>query len=66
MSTRPDFAGMATSELRAYILSNRDDKEALHVYLDKLHDENPEPQTYDPEEDVSEAIAQYLESKKQH
>ncbi|MEO1296818.1 MAG: hypothetical protein AAFW75_13610 [Cyanobacteria bacterium J06636_16] len=64
MSTRPNFVSMALPELRDYILANRHDREALHVYLDKLHAENPEPRTYGPEENVSEAIARYLENKK--
>ncbi|BAY79910.1 hypothetical protein NIES25_63980 (plasmid) [Nostoc linckia NIES-25] len=39
MSVKPDFATMTTSELRAYVLEHRDDEEALHAYLDKLHAE---------------------------
>jgi hypothetical protein len=35
------FVTMSKSELRAYVLEHRDDKEALHAYLDKLHAKNP-------------------------
>jgi quinol monooxygenase YgiN len=37
MSAKPDFATMSKFELRAYVLEHRDDREALHAYLDKLH-----------------------------
>ena len=41
MSVKPDFTIMTTLELRAYILANGDDEEALQTYLDKRHAENP-------------------------
>ena len=56
---------MTTIELRAYVLQHRDDKEALHVYLDKLHVENPSPRVYKPEDSVAEAIAEYLKDRRQ-
>ncbi|MFN6571911.1 hypothetical protein A6770_22670 [Nostoc minutum NIES-26] len=64
MSVKPDFATMTTIELRAYILEHRDDEEALHAYLDKLHAEKPSSRIYRPEEDVAEAIAEYLKDKR--
>jgi hypothetical protein len=63
MSVKPDFATMTTIELRAYVLDHRDDEEALHAYLDKLHVEKPSSRVYQPEEDVAEAIAEYLKDK---
>ena len=65
MSVKPDFITMTTTELRAYVLQHRDDEEALHVYLDKLHTENPSLRVYKPEDSVAEAIAEYLKDKRQ-
>ncbi|MGM3306889.1 DUF6887 family protein [Anabaena sp. WFMT] len=36
---QPNFQGMSTKELRAYVLSHRDDEEAFYVYVDKLNAE---------------------------
>ncbi|MBD2513795.1 hypothetical protein H6G93_01980 [Nostoc sp. FACHB-973] len=63
MSVKPDFATMTAIELRAYVLEHRDNQEALHAYLDKLHAENPNSQVYSPEDNVAEAIAEYLKKK---
>ncbi len=65
MSLKPDFATMTTLQLRAYVLEHRDDEESLQVYLDKLHSENPNSRVYKAEDNVSEAIAEYLENKRQ-
>ena len=32
------FEAMSRQELRAYILENREDEEAFHVYMDRLKD----------------------------
>lgn len=63
MSLKPDFATMTTIELRTYVLKHRSDEEALHAYLDKLHAENRSSQVYRPEDNVAEAIAEYLKNK---
>ena len=63
MSAKPDFATMSKFELRAYVLEFRNDKEALHAYLDKLHAENPSSRIYQPDENVAEAIAEYMQYK---
>jgi hypothetical protein len=63
MSAKPDFATMSIIELRAYVLGHRNDEEALHAYLDKLHVESPRSRVYQPEDDVSEAIAEYMQLK---
>ena len=65
MSVKPDFATMTTVELRTYVLEHRDDEVALHAYLDKLHAENPNSRIYTPEDNVAEAIADYLKHRKQ-
>ena len=62
MSIKPDFATMTTIELRAYVLEHRDDEEALHAYLDKLHTKNPSSRVYKPKDSVTEAIAEYLKN----
>jgi hypothetical protein len=40
------------------------DEEALQVYVDRLHAENPSSRVYKAEDDVTEAIAEYLDSKR--
>lgn len=65
MSVKSNFEMMTKTQLRAYILEHREDEEALHAYLDKLHAENPNPQVYSPEDNVSEAIAEYVKHRKQ-
>lgn len=56
---------MPTPQLRAYVLEHRDDEEALQVYLDRRHAENPNSRVYKAEDDVAEAITEYLKSKQQ-
>jgi hypothetical protein len=65
MSAKPNFMAMTKAELRAYVLEHREDEEALYVYLDKLHTENPNPRVYSPEESVADAIAEYMKSREQ-
>jgi hypothetical protein len=42
--TKPNFQAMTTSELRAYVLANREDNEAFHVLSDRIR-ENGKPIT---------------------
>jgi hypothetical protein len=37
--SQPNFQGMSTKELRAYVLSHRDNQEAFYIYVDKLNTE---------------------------
>jgi hypothetical protein len=37
--SKPDFKTMNRKELHAYVLAHREDEEAFHVYVDKLHAE---------------------------
>ncbi|MEG3439251.1 hypothetical protein V0288_19150 [Pannus brasiliensis CCIBt3594] len=55
---------MSSLELRAYVLAHRDDEIALQTYLDKRHSEAPSSRRYKPEEDVTEAIDEYLKNQK--
>lgn len=64
MSVKPDFAMMTTQQLRVYVLEHRDDEEALQAYLDRRRSENPSSRFYKAEDDVGEAIAEYLRNKK--
>ncbi len=64
MSLKPNFTTMTAVKLRAYVLSHRDEEEALHAYLDKLHAENRGSQVYRPDDNVANAIAEYLKNKK--
>jgi hypothetical protein len=65
MSVKPDFAAMTSQQLRAYVLEHRDDEEALQAFLDRRRSENPNSRVYRAEDDVAEAIAEYLERKRQ-
>lgn len=38
---KPDFKAMTRKELLAYILEHRDDDEAFHIYMGKVHAEPP-------------------------
>ena len=61
MSSKPDFSKMTKLELRAYVLEHRKDQKALQAFLDKAHAENPNPRTYGPEDNISDAIDEFLE-----
>jgi hypothetical protein len=37
MNEQPNFQKMTRQELRAYVLKHRDDEEAMHLYMDRLH-----------------------------
>lgn len=37
--TIADFSGMSRKELRYYVLSHREDEDALRVYMDRLHND---------------------------
>ena len=39
MTQQPDFQSMPRKELRAYVLSHRDDENALRIYMDRLKNE---------------------------
>ncbi len=65
MSMKPDFAAMTSQQLRAYVLEHRSDEEALQAFLDKRRSESPTSRVYRSEDDVAEAIAEYLEHKRQ-
>ncbi len=64
MSMKPDFAAMTSAQLRTYVLAHRDDQEALHAFLDKRHAENPNPKWYGPEDNIADAIDEYLQQRR--
>ncbi len=64
MSVKPNFTTMTAVELRVYVLAHRDEEEALHAYIDKLHAENKGSQVYKPDDNVADAIANYLKNRK--
>ncbi|QLE54452.1 hypothetical protein [Nostoc sp. TCL26-01] len=37
--TKPNFAAMSKSDLKAYLLKNRNDTEAFHALMDKITSE---------------------------
>jgi len=64
MSNNSNFAQMTIAQLRDYVLQHRNDEEALHIFLDRLHAEKQPSRVYGAEENVADAIAEYLNSKK--
>ncbi len=34
-----DFSSLSRKELRAYVLTHREDEEALRIYMDRLHND---------------------------
>ncbi len=62
ISTKQNLMTMTKTELRAYLVEHREDEEALHLYLDKAHTENPNSRIYSPDENVSDAVAEYIQS----
>ncbi|MCC5615400.1 hypothetical protein LC605_09995 [Nostoc sp. CHAB 5836] len=43
--TKPKFAAMSKTELKGYLLENRNDTEAFHALMDKINAE-PNPKFY--------------------
>ncbi|MDZ8257528.1 MAG: hypothetical protein RMY63_03595 [Nostoc sp. ChiQUE01b] len=39
MTQKPDFQQMSRKELRTYVLTHREDEEALRIYMARLHNE---------------------------
>jgi hypothetical protein len=37
MSQKPNLQKMTRKELRAYVLANRQDEEAIHLLMDRMH-----------------------------
>jgi len=60
----PDFSVMTETELRAYVLSYREDKAAFEAYLDKVH-ERPPIAVIEPEEWSEERMQEVLNLIKQ-
>jgi hypothetical protein len=63
MSVKPDFSTMDAAELRTHVLAHRDDQEALQAYLDRLRSSNEGSRVYQPEDNVAEAIEEYLRQR---
>ncbi|MFM6057213.1 MAG: DUF6887 family protein, partial [Microcystis aeruginosa] len=40
MNHQPDFYQMSRPELRKYVLSHREDDEALRIYMDRMRTES--------------------------
>jgi len=39
MTLKPDFQQMSRKELRTYVLTHREDEEAIRIYMARLHNE---------------------------
>lgn len=60
----PDFSFMTEQELRAYVLSHREDKAAFEAYLNKVRD-RPPIAVIEPEEWSEERMQEVLNLIKQ-
>jgi hypothetical protein len=58
---KPDFTVMTKADLRAYVLSHREDQDAFQA----LADRNPNPQWYQPE-DADKITAEMIATKPQN
>lgn len=61
--SKPDFSVMTEPELRAYVLSHRQDKAAFEAYLDKVH-ERPPIAVVEPEDWSEDRMQQVLDEIK--
>jgi hypothetical protein len=46
---KPDFNAMTKAELRSYVLTHREDRDAFEALADRIY-ANPNPQWYQPED----------------
>jgi hypothetical protein len=37
MTQKPNFREISRKELRAYVLANRSDQEAIHLYVERMY-----------------------------
>ena len=62
---KPDFNNMNKDELRQYVITHQDDKEAFYIYVDQLKS-NISTQVYPnslaPQE-IDQAVTDYLKRK---
>jgi hypothetical protein len=63
--SKSNFNAMTEQELRAYVLSHREDKAAFEAYLDKVHERAPIA-VIEPEEWSEERMQEALNLIKQH
>lgn len=62
--SQPNFDTMTDTELRSYVLLNRDNKEAFHAYVDRMNNRPPlaiiEPEEWNEEkvQEILHAISQ--------
>ncbi|MBW4578553.1 MAG: hypothetical protein KME42_03145 [Tildeniella nuda ZEHNDER 1965/U140] len=64
VAMKPNFQAMSKSELRAYVLANRDDNEAFYAYTDKISAEGdrvtfPPLKSLDDLENYPEVLEQF-------
>lgn len=63
--SHPDFSIMTELELRAYVLTNRQEQAAFHAYVDRMQ-ERPPVAIIEPEEWSESRMQQVLDEKKRH
>lgn len=55
---KPKFETMSRAELQRYVLAHRDDQEAFHALMDRVHVDNPNPVWHSREESTQ--LADFL------
>lgn len=60
--SNPDFSVMTDEELRAYVLSHRQDQTAFHAYVDRMQ-QRPPIAIIEPDEWSEERMQQILKEK---
>lgn len=63
--SHPDFSIMIDDQLRAYVLTHRQDTTAFHAYVDRMQ-QRPPIAVIEPEEWSEERMQQVLDEIKQH
>lgn len=66
---KPEFSAMTKAELRAYVITHPDDKEAFHLFIDRFTSEASSeiydiPKSSDEIEEVETLIKQKLKQAK--
>ncbi|MCA2813429.1 MAG: hypothetical protein IM477_13120 [Microcystis sp. M090S1] len=64
MNHQPDFYQMSRPELRKYVLSHREDDEALRIYMDRMRTESGVTRfTLTPSQEDMNKLEEFLKAK---
>lgn len=65
INMKPDFNQMSKDELRQYVITHQDDKEAFYIYVDRLKSHsstNVYPNSLSPRE-IEQVVTKHLQQK---